>query len=171
MPDTYLAPLVHPLLSELDAEIALTRRVLERLPEVEFAWQPHPKSMTLAKLASHTVDLVGWIKGTFLTTDFNLDDFPALVPFLAETRPELLAQLATNGQAAHDTLAAAAADDFAQSWTLRRGEYVIAPPQPRAVVVRHLISHMIHHRAQLLVYLRLLNVPVPGVYGPSADEQ
>ncbi|MGI4862810.1 MAG: DinB family protein [Janthinobacterium lividum] len=159
------------LLPEFNAELTHTRRVLECLPEERFNWQPHPKSMTLAKLASHTVDLPGWITDTFQTTVLNLAEFAAAAPVVASSRAELLAQLARKGQAAHDTLATANDAAFAQQWTMCRGDVIIVLPQPRAAIVRHLISHMIHHRAQLMVYLRLLDVPVPGVYGPSADER
>jgi uncharacterized damage-inducible protein DinB len=172
MSPSLAAPLVHSLLPEFDAEMARTRRVMERLPEDQFDWQPHPKSMTLGKLASHTAALVGWIADAFKTTDLNLSDnsIATTPPFLARTSAELLAHLDAQSTAAHDTLAAADEAAMTQTWTMRRDDIVLVPPQPRAEIVRHLISHMIHHRGQLMVYLRLLDVPVPGVYGPSADE-
>jgi uncharacterized damage-inducible protein DinB len=164
--------MVHSLLPEFDAEIARTRRVMERLPEDQFDWQPHLKSMTLGKLASHTVALVGWIADAFKTTDLNLSDSPFATapPFLARTSTELLAHLEAQSKAAHNVLAAADEAAMAQTWTMHRDDVVLVPPQPRSEIVRHLISHMIHHRGQLMVYLRLLNVAVPSVYGPSADE-
>lgn len=172
MSSSTTAPMVHSLLPEFDAEMVRTRRVMKRLPEDRFNWQPHPKSMPLGKLASHTAALVGWIADAFKTTDLNLSESPLATasPFLACTSAELLAHLDAQSMAAHDTLAAADEASMAQTWTMRRNEVVLVPPQPRTEIVRHLISHVIHYRGQLMVYLRLLDVPVPGVYGPSADE-
>ena len=163
------APLAHTMLPELAHELALTRRVLERAPEAQFGWQPHPKSMTLGQLASHTTDLPGWIEDTFNTEELDVAYFDDDAPTTASTRAELLERLEAKGAAAHAALEAADDEAFAHTWTMRRGEQIIIR-QTRAEIARHLISHMIHHRAQLMVYLRLLDVPVPGVYGPSADE-
>jgi uncharacterized damage-inducible protein DinB len=166
------APLLRPLLSEFDAEMDRTRRVIERLPDDKFDWQPHPRSMTVAKLASHTVVLVGWIADAFKTTDLNISDsiYTSTPPFVAGNLIELLAHFEALSAAARKTLAVADDEAMAQTWTMRRDEVVLVPPQPRVEIVRHLISHVVHHRGQLMVYLRLLDVPVPGVYGPSADE-
>lgn len=154
---------------ELADEARLTRRVLARVPVGQFGWQPHPKSMTLGTLARHTADTLGWIKDTLDTADIDVavfDDAP--VAPIGSTE-ELLAYFDERAADAQHRLAAASADDLAQTWTMRSGAQVLVS-QPRAEVVRHLISHTIHHRGQLTVYLRLLDVPVPGTYGPSADE-
>ncbi|SNC76167.1 Uncharacterized damage-inducible protein DinB (forms a four-helix bundle) [Hymenobacter gelipurpurascens] len=169
MEATLVTPHALALLPELDHELTLTRRVLERLPAEHFDWQPHVKSMTLGHLAAHTTDLLGGIKTTFETTELNLANYTDLAPAKPTTTEELVLRLAENGAAARQALMEASPEDFEQLWTLRFGEQVIMS-QSRAGIVRHLISHTIHHRGQLSVYLRLLDVPVPYIYGPSADE-
>lgn len=163
-----IAPLAQALLLEFDHELLLTRRVLERAPEAYFGWQPHPKSMTLGKLAWHTAEMLGNINGTLHTTEVDLATMDFSTPKPAQTKA-LLHQFDADGAAARAALAAAEPGDFAERWTLRHGPHVILQ-QPRAEIVRHLISHTIHHRGQLSVYLRLLEVPVPYIYGPTADE-
>ncbi|QJX46411.1 DinB family protein [Hymenobacter taeanensis] len=162
-------PLALALLPELNHELALTRRVLERLPAEHFGWQPHPRSMTLGHLASHTADLLGGIKTTFETTELDLANSADHAPAPATAAEELVQRLEANGAAARETLSQADAEDFEATWTLRFGEQIILR-ESRADIVRHLINHTIHHRGQLSVYLRLLEVPVPYIYGPSADE-
>ncbi len=170
MVTTDTAPLAPALLSELDRETELTRRVLERLPETAFAWQPHPKSYTAGQLASHLVDILSWVAPTFQYPEYNMatDGPESSAP--AATPAELLERLATNAAAARATLAAATPADFEAVWTFRNGDDILLQ-QHRAEVVREsFLNHLIHHRAQLGVYLRLLDVPVPAVYGPTADE-
>ncbi|WP_400190400.1 DinB family protein [Hymenobacter sp. B81] len=169
METTLARPLAQTLLPELAHEVSLTRRMLERVPETRFGWQPHAKSMPLGLLAAHTADLIGGIAHTMQSTEIDLAAGNSLRPTAPESTAELLRRLEANGEAAADALARAEAEDFAQTWTLRAGEQVFMR-QTRAEVVRHLISHTVHHRAQLAVYLRLLDVPVPSIYGPSADE-
>jgi uncharacterized damage-inducible protein DinB len=169
MEATLAAPLALVLLPELDHELNLTRRVLERVPAAHFGWQPHPKSMTLGHLAAHTADLLGGIKNTFNTTELDLAHYADHAPPKPTTAEELVQRLEANGAAARQTLTEASPEAFEQLWTLRFGPQIILS-QPRAGIVRHLISHTIHHRGQLSVYLRLLEVPVPYIYGPSADE-
>ncbi|TGD81631.1 DinB family protein [Hymenobacter wooponensis] len=169
METTLTTPLALALLSELTHELTLTRRVLERLPAEHFSWQPHPKSMTLGHLGAHTADLLGGIKTTFETTEMDLANYADHAPAPPASAAELVQRLAANGAAAHETLSQAEAEAFAVIWTLRFGEQTILQ-QSRADIVRHLINHTIHHRGQLSVYLRLLDVPVPYIYGPSADE-
>jgi uncharacterized damage-inducible protein DinB len=164
-----LSPLAQTLLPELDHELTLTRRVLERVPAAQLGWQPHPKSMTLAHLAAHTADLLGGIGTTMYTTEMDLAQFDGGRPAHPTTTAELLASLDASGEKARAALTAAEPEDFDQTWTLRHGAHPIMR-HSRAEVVRHLISHTVHHRGQLSVYLRLLDVPVPGIYGPSADE-
>jgi uncharacterized damage-inducible protein DinB len=162
-------PLALALLPELNHELTLTRRVLERLPAEHFDWQPHAKSMTLGHLAAHTADLLGGIKTTFETTELDLANYADHAPPKPTSAAELVQRLQENGDAARETLTQASPEAFEQLWTLRFGEQVILS-QSRADIVRHLMSHTIHHRGQLSVYLRLLDVPVPYIYGPSADE-
>lgn len=156
------------LLPELAEETALTRRILERAPEAQYAWQPHPKSMTLGRLTAHISSLLGGVSVTLKTDELDLmSNQAAFAP--AQDTATLLQEFDANATAAHEALAEADDDAFAATWTLRSGEHVVLS-QPRAAVIRHLISHMAHHRGQLSVYLRLLDVPVPVVYGPTADE-
>lgn len=163
------APQALALLPELEHEISLTRRVLERIPADRFDWQAHPKSMPLGKLASHTADMMEFLAVTLQTTEVDLAvELGNYQP--ATTPAELLQRLATGGEAALANLAATDDDAFDQTWVMRHGEHIITQ-QPRKEVVRHLISHMVHHRGQLMLCLRLLDVSVPAIYGPSADEE
>ena len=164
-----ISPLAQTLLPELDHELELTRRVLARVPAAHFDWQPHPKSMTLGHLASHAADLLGGIGTAMYTTEVDLATFDGARPVRATDPAGLLAMLTAAGDKARAALTAAEAEDFDQTWTLRFGENQLMQ-HSRADVVRHLISHTVHHRGQLTVYLRLLDVPLPGLYGPSADE-
>jgi uncharacterized damage-inducible protein DinB len=158
-----LATLAHTLLPELDDELQTTRRVLARVPEAQFSWQPHPKSMT------HLTDLMGGIANTLRTTSVDVAQFETDPNEQATTTQQLLERLDANGADARAAIAAATPSDFEQTWSLCSGEQVLLC-QTRAEIIRHLISHMAHHRGQLSVYLRLLDVPVPPIYGPSADE-
>ena len=162
------APQALTLLPELADEIRLTRRVFERAPEAAFGWQPHPKSMTLGHLAAHVSNLLDGITLALQTTELDLVKRQA--GFVPATEATALLAL-FDARAAEAQAALADTDDeaLAEAWTLRRGEHVVMS-RPRAAMVRHLISHMAHHRGQLSVYLRLLDVPVPAIYGPSADE-
>lgn len=166
---TTASPQTVALLTELDKELDRTRRVVERLPEASFDWRPHPKSYSLGHLASHVVDIISWIEPTLVYPEFDItneDQGPAP----AATVAELLMRLQSAGEAARTTLAAATPHDLDAVWTLRCGDTVLVH-QPRTEVLReHMFNHLIHHRAQLTVYLRLLEVPVPNVYGPTADE-
>jgi len=162
-------PLAQTLLPELQDELNLTRRVLERAPEAHFSWQPHPKSMTLGQLATHVADMPQFMATTLETPELDLTKFEEeFKP--AETTADLLQRLEANGNAARTALEATDDEAFAHIWKMYFGDNAVIN-QPRAEVIRHLISHMIHHRGQVMVYLRLLDVPVPGIYGPSADEK
>ncbi|UYZ61754.1 DinB family protein [Hymenobacter weizhouensis] len=170
MQTTAAPPSVPALLSELDREMQLTRRVLERLPADAFDWQPHSKSYSLGQLASHLVDILAWVQPTFEYPEYNAATDGPESEEPATTPAELLTRLERNYATARAALAGATPADFAQVWTFRHGEQVLLQ-QPRAEVVREsFLNHFIHHRAQLTVYLRLLDVPVPNVYGPTADE-
>ncbi len=159
------------ILPEYDQETAKTRKVLERVPEDKLAWKPHPKSFTLAALATHIAMIPGWGAMILEGTSFDVAARGASTPAPAPgSREELLTLFI--GNAAKFRKAFAAADDaqLLTPWSLRHGEQTIFT-MPRVAVVRTMIiSHTIHHRAQLGVYLRLNEVPVPAVYGPSADE-
>jgi uncharacterized damage-inducible protein DinB len=161
------------LLPEFDNEMANTRTVLERLPEDRFDWQPHARSMTLGRLANHLADLPGWGVMTL-----GMDSFDLAPPGgeghtspTHTTRQELLATFDANVGKTRELLEKTDDTAFAQPWTfLVGGEERFT--LPRVAVLRGMLfNHIIHHRGQMTVYLRLNEVPVPGLYGPSADEQ
>ena len=156
--------------SDVRHELASTRRVLERLPEGQLDYAPHEKSMTLGRLASHVADMTYFTLAILEREelDFAKKDYPF---FAGSTRDEIVAHFDAGAAALTRAVDALDADAFGQPWTLRSGEHVIFT-QPRGVLVRGMgINHLVHHRAQLGVYLRLLGIPVPGLYGPSADER
>jgi uncharacterized damage-inducible protein DinB len=157
------------LLPEFDQEMANTRKILDCVPEDKLAWKPHAKSMSLARLASHVADLPNW--GGTIIHEERLDLTPGMKPFIAETKAELMAALDKNVAATRDAIAGADDEHFGKIWTFAfAGHTVFA--LPRTVALRSMVmSHLIHHRGQLSVYLRLLDVPIPGMYGPSADVQ
>jgi uncharacterized damage-inducible protein DinB len=157
------------LLPQFDYEMAQTRKTLERIPEDKFAWQPHEKSPSLEWLASHLANLPIWAAITIAQDDFDLGAMPP-PPTAFETRQAVLDTFDSNVAAAHAAIAGASDEALLHAWTLRRGEQVFFS-MPRIAVLRgFVLSHMIHHRAQLGVYLRLNDIPVPSLYGPSADE-
>jgi uncharacterized damage-inducible protein DinB len=158
------------LLEDFDAEMANTRRTLERIPETP-DYKPHDKSMACGRLAMHVATLPGFGK-TILTTP-GMDMAKPTVPrpdMTFTTRDNLLATFDSNAAEARKALAAASDDDLAAVWPFSFGEHVILQ-KPRSATFRLMFSHhLIPHRAQLGVYLRLNDIPVPGLYGPSADE-
>lgn len=154
---------------DLDREISATRRVLERLPEEHFSWKPHEKSMSLSRLAMHVVNLLQWYLDTLAKDEFDVSAAP---PPMGEpaSRSELLAAFEKNATAVEQALARTDDASLARTWTLRSGPQVLYQ-QPRVAILRvSCLNHLIHHRAQLCIYLRLLHVPVPAVYFNSADE-
>jgi uncharacterized damage-inducible protein DinB len=157
------------LLPEFDQEIATTRLMLERVPAASAAWRPHPKSETLGNLAVHVANLAAWPVMTLSAPELDLAVAPTPAPFT--TVAALLAVFDANAAASRAALALASDADFAEPWSLRMGPQVILT-LPRSVVVRSFaLNHLIHHRAQLGVYLRLRDVPLPPSYGPTADMQ
>ena len=157
------------LLPEFDHEMAGTRRVLARVPMQRYDWTPHAKSFSLGRLANHLAGIPRWGVVALTAPEFDFaQPGPAASP--ATTGEALLAGFDDKVAAARAALAGAADAAFAEPWTLRNGEHVVFT-LPRAVVLRNLVfNHNVHHRGQMTVYLRLLDVPVPGLYGPSADE-
>ena len=156
-------------LADLEHELATTRRVLERVPEDRFDWRPHAKSMSMGGLATHLANIPGWGVATLTLPGL---DFATLPPPAA--LPNLGAVLAAY-DAAHAQLRAALAEhgsdaELTTTWVGTRGDQVMLQ-LPRVALMRSfVISHMAHHRGQLSVYLRLCDVPVPAIYGPTADE-
>jgi uncharacterized damage-inducible protein DinB len=157
------------LLPEFDAEMANTRKVLERVPDGKFDYQPHPKSMTLRRLASHVAEMPHWASITIDVEELNMQ--PGEKPLTWDTQAELLAAFDEKAADARTKIAGASDEVWAGTWTFKyAGQVVMAMPR-REVMRSMVMNHLIHHRAQLGVYLRLNDVAVPGLYGPSADEK
>jgi uncharacterized damage-inducible protein DinB len=156
------------LLPELDHESAITRTYLLATPEDRYGWRPSAKSMTMGMLVGHLAEALEWGRDTVNTTGFDMDP-AAYRPFVPATRDEAVRAFDTNLAAFRAALAGASDADLAVVWTmLVRGTVVMQ--MPRIAVLRGMIlNHSIHHRAQLGVYLRLLDLPVPSAYGPTAD--
>lgn len=158
------------LLPEIDEEMASTRKLLERVPEDKPEWRPHPKSMKLSRLAHHVVEMPTWGVNALSLDSLDVAGFdPSRVTHMT-TRAALLEEFDKNVSVFRAAVERASDEVMAQPWTLLfKGRAMFS--LPRIAVIRKFgISHMIHHRAQLSLYLRLLDVPVPGFYGPSADD-
>lgn len=155
------------ILKEFDQEMVPTRRVLERVPDGKGKWKPHPKSFSLEHLAQLVSWMPGWIGQALRETSL---DIGAVGGYSSETTATLLAGFDTNVASSRAALEEVKAKDWSVVWTLRHGQREILS-LPRVEVVRMHLNHLVHHRAQLGVYLRLLDVPVPAMYGPSADER
>lgn len=162
------------MLLEYDPEMATTRRVLERVPFDKADWKPHQKSFTMAQLAGHIRDMAGWAGVTVQSDSLDLEPpgGPAFEPPPPPaSKEELLESFDKAVAQGREAIAGATDQAMAQPWSLLRGGQAMFT-MPRVAVLRAMIlSHMIHHRGQLSVYLRMNDVPVPSIYGPSADEQ
>jgi uncharacterized damage-inducible protein DinB len=157
------------LLLDFDAEIANTRRTLERIPENDPQWKPHEKSMPIGRLALHTARLPAFCTRILTTSELDMDKekWPDIV---FESTAHLLSELNRTATEAKGHLAGSSDEQLKESWKLLfKGQAFLNAP--RMILYRTMfLNHLVHHRAQLGVYLRLLNIPVPGLYGPSADE-
>lgn len=154
------------LLPEFDQEMAATRRVIERVPDGNPDWKPHPKSFSVAHLAQLLAWMPGWIGHTLTTSERDLAGGDG---YSINRTDALLKMFDDNVKSSRAAIAAAADADFDVPWSLKMKGNVLFT-LPRGVVVRQHISHLSHHRGQMTVYLRLLDVPVPSIYGPTADE-
>jgi uncharacterized damage-inducible protein DinB len=160
------------LLEDFDTEISNNRRTLERLPEDKPEWVPHAKSMPLGKLAMHCATIP--LFGHYILEDEGMDMANSSRPHASlvwEGRDHALAQLDAAAAKCRASLAAASDDDMEKIWRFSFGEHVISEVTRSQTYRSMFFDHMIHHVAQLGVYLRLLDIPVPALYGPSADEQ
>ena len=160
------------LLPEFDNEMANTRKTLERVPHDKFGWKPHEKSMAMGGLATHISNLPTW--AVYAIDQDSLDLAPEGKPLppaeLAKSEADLLALFDMNATKARAAIAGASDEELFKSWTLMsNGNKILTMPKV-AVLRNFVMNHMIHHRAQLGVYLRLNDIPVPSIYGPSADE-
>ncbi|MEC0134334.1 MULTISPECIES: DinB family protein [Paenibacillus] len=157
------------IIGDVLQELAGTRRILEKLPQEHMTWKPHSKSMSLGGLATHLVNLLSWQSAILLYSEFDL----ATVAYrreALESPDAILQEFDLKAREIEELITASNVEMLGAEWTLRNGEQIIRR-QTRAAALRTIgLNHMVHHRAQLGVYLRLLDVPVPGLYGPSADE-
>lgn len=156
-------------IGELKMEAATTRKCLERIPAELYGYKPHEKSMDFGRLASHVAEMFGWATATCQLDqiDFGAGDY---VPFNPTSSDELLAFFDNHVNEAVAALNATSDEDMMKPWSLKNGETTYFT-MPKVQVLRGMVfNHIIHHRGQLSVYMRLNNIPVPGIYGPSADE-
>jgi uncharacterized damage-inducible protein DinB len=164
-----ISPMLKSVIGEIEQEAVTTKRVLERVPSDKLGWKPHPKSMTIGQLAMHVATLPGGITNLAKVDVFEID--PAKFgPRQPESTQEILTALDASVQAAKEYLIEVSEASLTGPWKAKfHGREIMA--MPRAGMLRALmLNHWYHHRGQLSVYLRLLEVPVPSIYGPSADE-
>jgi uncharacterized damage-inducible protein DinB len=156
------------LTREMEAEAATTRKMLNRIPEDKYDWKPHPKSMSIRQLATHLAELPAWVSMAIDTEelDFEKMDYK---PSVVHNNAELLELFESSFANGKSRLEKATEDELLPDWTMRQGEKVYSV-LPKHEVIRMAFCQTVHHRAQLGVFLRLLDVPIPGSYGPSADE-
>ena len=162
-------PLNESFLAELQMEAANTRKMIERVPEKSFDWKPHDKSMTLGRLAYHIAENPQWVS---VTVDKDEIDFAAkdYVEKEAKTTAELLKVFDESLAEAVECLKNASDEKLMGNWTMRNGDTVYFTMPKIAVLRSFVLNHIVHHRGQLSVYLRMLDVPLPQIYGPTADE-
>lgn len=156
------------LLKEMEQEAQTTRKMLERVPNDKYDWKPHEKSMTIKRLATHIAELPSWVTMALTTSELDFANNP-YQPVEINSTSELLAYFERSLADGKAHLEKATEDQLMENWTLREGETIYSTSS-KGEVIRMAFSQIVHHRAQLGVYLRLLNIPIPGSYGPSADE-
>ena len=157
-------------IGELKNESINTKKMLEKVPLEKADWKPHEKSMSIGRLATHMAETSHWIYEILEADEFNFAS-RAFKPHVASSQEELLEIFNNNFTKSIAALENANDDDFEKKWTVKMGDKVLFQ-MPKKIAIRSWgFSHTIHHRGQLSVYLRMLNIPVPGMYGPSADEK
>jgi len=162
--------LIDILLAGFDRETATTRRLLELVPDAAFDWKPHDRSMTLGGLAAHLVNLPAWIGNVMNHAWFDLAESLDEAKSPAANTAELLSRFDENVRAARALLVNRIDDELNEPWTLKRGKQDLFT-LPRIGILRYFVlNHLIHHRGQLSIYLRLHDVPIPAIYEPSTDE-
>jgi uncharacterized damage-inducible protein DinB len=154
---------------DYEEEMKNTRKLLERVPldDARRDYKPHAKSMPLDRLASHVADVPSWLKLALESELFEVT--PGTKPEIAASSAELLDKFDRNVATGRSMINAASDEDMRKNWTFKYGD-LFTSTDPRTNVIRSFLNHLVHHRAQLGVYLRLLDIPIPGMYGPSADE-
>jgi len=155
-------------LKELEKESITTKKMLSRVPAEKFGWKPHEKSMTIERLTTHMAELPTWIPMVLNTSELDFASSP-YEPKTIATSEDLLQLFEESLEQGRTALKNSGNEQLADLWTLRNGEQVYST-EPKADVIRMTLCQIVHHRAQLGVYLRLLDIPIPGSYGPSADE-
>jgi uncharacterized damage-inducible protein DinB len=161
------------LIEQLDAETDASRRVIERIPDSILEWRPHAKSWNTLELATHIANLVSW--GAMIATteslDFESDEAKKWTPPTADTIADVLALLDANASALKSLLSGTSDADLETVWEMRSGEQVFSSDSRLFALSRWVLAHQSHHRGELMVYLRMNDVPLPGIFGPTADEQ
>ncbi len=163
-----MSKIINMLLKEMQDEAVTTRKMLSIVPEDKYDWKPHPKSMSLRQLATHIAELPSWVSMAVTTDELDFATSP-YTPVPIENNAELLAYFEKNLQSGLDLLAASTEEKLDEQWVLRNGNDIYVDTT-KAGMMRVSLSQTIHHRAQLGVNLRLLDIPIPGSYGPSADD-
>ncbi|MEY2639293.1 MAG: hypothetical protein RIR90_775 [Bacteroidota bacterium] len=156
--------------TELEYEAGITIKFLERVPLDRFDWAPHEKSMSIGQLANHIAEMPAWIPITLNSTELDFDQFK-FTRWNYRDNTALINAFTAAVQEANKLFLATSNEAFMDLWTLRRGEHITFTLPKAAVIRNNCLNHLYHHRAQLSVYLRLMDIPVPGAYGPSADEK
>jgi uncharacterized damage-inducible protein DinB len=159
---------IETFLKELENESRTTRKMLSRIPDDSYDWKPHSKSMSIRSLATHIAELPTWITMTLTTDELDFETAPYNPPVINSTADlmQLFEKSLVDGRT---QLIPANEKKLDEPWTLRNGQQIYST-EPKADVIRMALNQIVHHRAQLGVFLRLLDVPIPGSYGPSADE-
>ena len=161
------------ILPEFDQEMAGTRKVLDRVPDDKFDWKAHSKSNSIGWVASHLAEIVGWVEGTLTQDSWDIspeDGEPYRSPMLSN-RQQILDLFDANVAQARERIAATTDEEFGRSWSLLSGGQTLITMPKLGVIRTWVLNHTIHHRAHLCVYLRLNDIAVPALYGPSGDEQ
>ncbi|MEO5997794.1 MAG: DinB family protein [Chitinophagaceae bacterium] len=160
--------MIQMLLKEMDQESKTTRKMLEIVPDDKYDWKPHAKSMTIRQLATHIAELPTWVSMTLDTDELDFATAP-YAPQVINNNSELLSHCENSLAEGRERLSKATEEDLLPNWTLRNGDQILSLTT-KGEVIRMTYCQIVHHRAQLGVFLRLLDIPIPGSYGPSADE-
>ncbi len=160
--------LARQLITDLETEAAHTRTMLALLPDAQLAWRPHPKSMSVGELASHLAETPAWLPG-FLAPEFDFASMGDYKPWIGRSRAEIEAEHAKNHRVCVDELAGRDDRFLAEEWMLKNQGRLLEQKSRAAALREMLIHHVIHHRGQLSVCYRLLGIPLPPIYGPTAD--
>lgn len=160
---------INTFLKQIELEATITRKMLGRIPEDKYSWTPHPKSMPIKQLATHIAEMPVWVNLALDTSGLDFEKNPYKQEDI-KNNEELMAYFEKTLQEAVDRLKKATEEELDDTWTLSMGEHILSKTTKEGMIMMSM-NQIVHHRAQLGVYLRLLDIPIPGTYGPSADEQ